>query len=78
MKKNLDTMANLWAEFRKDNDLDKLVNSVLSNAEFWGQDLTLKACFADEIKCYLRAIVAKDTSYPEVLDAFVKEELCLK
>ena len=77
-KKNLDTMASLWAEFRKHNDLDKLVNSVLSNAEFWGQDLTLKAGFADEIKYYLRAIVAKDTSYPEVLDAFVKEELCLK
>ena len=45
-------MANMW----HDNDIERLVDSVLSDADFWGVDLSNLEGFASRIKNDLRAL----------------------
>lgn len=57
----LAVFAREWSAFHASNDLDRLVDSVLSNKQLWGCDLTMIAGLAEAVSLSLKDILANGT-----------------
>ena len=63
-----DDSASYFYDVWKDNNVDAIVDTVLSNQKIWKEDLLLMNGFADEVKKYLHLLINEGAK--KVLAAF--------